>query len=462
MVVVTNGNTAGVLILILTPVGVQLLSGAGLNLTSLVDGVSVTLPLPADRPTSRRVGSFHQPKLYGSDTIEVVRSNGTDAMVPANGVTPSPVLDLYVRRNRDREIAVHLAPTFYQALGPIPRFDYITRFDFDADWLGDNNWHNAANRMLPLPAYLYYAVSETQTHFFVVYAVFHPRDYKGGNKRGAILSEVLQYGVKLVGYFDFFELIQGAVLAHENDLEGVMVVGEKKGPSLRDVRVVRMETLAHNEFLKYEFAGLKKVDMGPMRLKGESVELFIEPKGHGIMAYRGGTNQLEAAENGFVVYRYGGSAEEPESLRRATVSNLREDVGYDLVSLYDTLWARAQDGENETFGDEHDFTMFSVRMLLPSGDDVGIEARPGRVGASLRGEIGGRNMARSPWSWFDRRERERALGEWFFDPAETISRHFNPDEPFSLVYIHHPYIGIFGPSTPDAFWEDSRMPGVPD
>ena len=57
-------------------------------------------------------------------------------------------------------------------------------------------------------------------------------------------------------------------------------------------------------------------------------------------------------------------------------------------------------------------------------------------------------MARPPWGWFDNRERERPLGEWFFDPAGTIARHFSPAEPFSLVYVHHPYLGIFDPATP--------------
>ena len=40
----------------------------------------------------------------------------------------------------DREVAARFAPVFYQALGDKPRSDYITNFDFDGDWRGDNNW----------------------------------------------------------------------------------------------------------------------------------------------------------------------------------------------------------------------------------------------------------------------------------------------------------------------------------
>ena len=34
----------------------------------------------------------------------------------------------------------------------------------------------------------------------------------------------------------------------------------------------------------------------------------------------------------------------------------------------------------------------------------------------------------------------------FLDPAGTVFRHFEPDEPFSLVYVHHPYLEILGPA----------------
>src|SRR5262245_24661259 len=70
------------------------------------------------------------------------------------------------------EIAARFAPVFYQALGDKPRSDYVTNFDFDGDWTGDNNWNNAANQKFPLKAFIYYSVAETSTHFFIYYAVF--------------------------------------------------------------------------------------------------------------------------------------------------------------------------------------------------------------------------------------------------------------------------------------------------
>ncbi len=420
------------------------------NLSGLVDGLSPSPDRQTDPDRFQRIRS-HLLSLPLPEPAAVVTDAAAAPSVraPAGGPAATvgsdtlPVLTPYARQDRDYEVAVRLAPTLYQALGPSPRFDYITRFDFDGDWRGDNNWDNAADEQLPLPAYLYYAVSETRTHVFVIYAAFHPRDYKGGNERGAVLSEVIRDGARRVAEFDPTGLVQDAVLAHENDLEGALVVAEKRGADLQAARVVRVETLAHNEFLRYMPSGVAPPGVERVTLQGQSVELFIEPKGHGIEAYRGDVSQLDAAENGFVIYRYGGRAGEPAVRRVTTAAGRRQVVGYELVSLYDTLWARAQTGANDTFGNEYVFAAFVVRVRQASGDDTSLEVEPGVLGASLRGVVGGQNMARPPWGWFDNRERERPLGGWFLDPAGTISRHFSPDEPFSLVYVHHPYLGIF-------------------
>src|SRR5580765_5749846 len=90
--------------------------------------------------------------------------------------SPGPASSANNTAISDAEVAARFAPIFYQALGDKPRSDYITNFDFDGDWRGDNNWEHTDDTSFPLLAYIYYAVSETQTHFFIHYAVFHPRD----------------------------------------------------------------------------------------------------------------------------------------------------------------------------------------------------------------------------------------------------------------------------------------------
>ena len=423
------------------------------NLGNLVGELSATAGLQADsrafRQVHARLERLPRPEpptatVESAAETDVARAAPGADVVAAGTADPIPALPPNRRAELDHEIAVRLAPTFHQALGPDPRFDYITAFDFDGDWRGDNNWTNAADERHTLAASVYYAVSETRTHYFAIYAAFHPRDYKGGNERGALLSEVLRDGARRVGDFDPTGLSQDAVLAHENDMEGVLVVARKEGSDPRFAEVVRVETLAHNAFLKYTPTGDGPRGVERVTLRGQSAELFIEPKGHGIEAYVGGDSQRRSAEQGFVIYRYNGRAEEPGLGRVALGNTRRESVGYELVPLYDTLWARAHGGESETFGDDFTYLPLSVRARQRSGDDSAHDVEFGALGASLRGGVGGANMARPPWGWFDSRERERPLGEWFLDPAGVIARHFAPEEPFSLVYIHHPYLGIAG------------------
>lgn len=61
------------------------------------------------------------------------------------------------------ELATHWSPFIYQAT--TGRHDYITRFDFDGNWLGHDNWENY--ECYPLPAYVYYSVVESTNYYFL-------------------------------------------------------------------------------------------------------------------------------------------------------------------------------------------------------------------------------------------------------------------------------------------------------
>src|SRR3990172_9648790 len=182
----------------------------------------------------------------------------------------------------DRDIASTYAPIFYQALGSNPRSDYLTNFNFDGDWRGDNNWDNADQKKFPLKAYVYYAVSETATHFFIHYAVFHPRDYKGGARKGTILSELIREGARRGGKYDPTGLADETALAHENDMEGCLVTVTKNGVEPTRGTVAFVETLHHNSFSKYAALETGREGLTAVKLKGRQALLYVEPKGHGI------------------------------------------------------------------------------------------------------------------------------------------------------------------------------------
>ena len=358
-------------------------------------------------------------------TVSDVDATATAAAVPV----PAPVT--YASADLDRTIAARFAPVFRQALGSDPRYDYITRFDFDGDWQGDNNWQNAGDEAHRLGGSVYFNVSETETHYFIHYAAYHPRDYKGGTVGGVLLSQVLREAATRHGDYDPTGLAQSAVLAHENDMEGALVVVRKAEGLFGRARLEFVETLAHNQFLQYRI-GIG--DRG-VTAEDERAVLYIEPKGHGIEAYRGGA-QDQAAEAGFATYRYTGTSQVPTGGNGGT-------VGYDLVPLTETLWPAARAGHGGIYGGTFDYQSWTVQTRTAAGAVMAHEVTLGELGAVLNGTVGGRNMARPPWGWFDQDETDQRQGAWFLTQAETVRRHFGLDDDLSTIYLHHPALGIF-------------------
>ena len=349
-------------------------------------------------------------------------------------ITSSAAVTFSQSAAREREIAGAFAPIFYQALGDKPRSDYLTNFDFDGDWRGDNNWDHTDDKKFPLRAYIYYSVSETATHYFINYAVFHPRDYKGGETKGRILSELIREGVKSGASRDPTGLLAEAGVAHENDLEGCLIVVAKNGNNLEKARVVFIETLHHNEFSRYLPGTEAPKGFGTFRLDGTRVLLYVEPKGHGIDTYSGDVKQTAKKE--FLVYKFTGRAEDPEQAHDAA-------VGYDLLPIETTLWARAGKGiaagANLTYGDTHDYGQITIKISQPKGRVVTRKIKVGKIGSAFLGKTGGLNMAHPPWGWFDNKARKQPLGLWFFDPATVVKRDFQTDATFSTVYVRLPF-----------------------
>ncbi len=340
------------------------------------------------------------------------------------------------RQQRDRAIAARFAPVIHQGLGPSPRHDFITNFDFDGDWRGDNNWTNSASAKFPLKGYVYFSVSETPTHFFIHYALFHPRDYKGGPGRGVALSEAIRLGVELGGQYDPTGRADEAILSHENDLEGALVVAAKNGEDPSKARLYLVETLAHNAYLHYAPPGSSLPGAEPLEVTGGThPHLFAEPRGHGIEAWKPDGSQCKPCESGTLIYSFTGTADSPEDGKKTA-------LGYDLLSIYTTLWPHAQAGQNETYGLEHDYGTVKIFAVDEKGQAGEREVKLGVLGSSFNGQMGGRHMARPPWGWFDGKDKDRLLGEWFWQPAEVIRRHWDLGSAMPVAYEYQPYLGV--------------------
>jgi hypothetical protein len=211
------------------------------------------------------------------------------------------------------DLAGMYAPVWYQDVDASdPDADYITNFDFDGDWDGDNNWQHQ-NDGYPLKAYIYYSVIETESHWFIMYADFHPRDWGGGllEDNATCLEEYLT-------------VIHALRVCHENDMEGALVVIRKE-ESKPYGEFHLMATVFHTGFTFYPDSSNVPFfdDTHPM--------LYVEPKGHGVQTY----DASHFVGDGAVKYVYeAGNAEVPSFPAGAAIPVLASDLKSASISVY--------------------------------------------------------------------------------------------------------------------------------
>jgi hypothetical protein len=338
-------------------------------------------------------------------SAQITVTNDAPSRRPVEKHNFPPIVD----NNRYRKLAEYWAPYLAQESWWQPKADIPTRFDFDGDWIGDNNWDNMDGGTSQ--AYAYYAVVETGTHWFVHYNFFHPRDYSDNCVVGT---------------------------CHENDNEGVILTVRKGEGEFGKLEV--METLAHNNV--YSFANEPRLRKGAHNIDG-NIEfhdghhpmVFIEAGGHGALAPSARASTFSASRKDFtsgtgMTFVYKGVAE------RARHGNDR-DIGYDLIPIEETWWPRAQSNNGDKVFD-------APYTYQPLGD------RPGagqKYMGSFLGRKHGANKAKPFWGWHDEATRRRkilATGQWALDPAYAVSKNVTwpANLPVDLNYTYNPFLGI--------------------
>jgi len=296
--------------------------------------------------------------------------------------SPAPTAAPLTTSPSYEELARRYAPVIHQ--GAASDQDFITAVDFDGDWISNNNWENQPTG--DLSAHVYYSVIETETHWFLFYSLFHPRDYTR-------------------------QPCEESKGCHENDMESIQVIVAKDGPQL-----LAVETLAHNHIYLYVADPKVKKNYlkpkGQVRLEGEHPVVYVESYGHGIYGHRKTSTLLPHV----IVYHAGDQAEKPESLKD-------DDVSYRLVPIYDTLWAHREEiGPGQAFDQPFDYDGHTLPAAF-DGQDYGID------------------KANTPWGYNQETGEALSRGDWFLDPAKALAYHADlGDRPVVPTYIYNPYL----------------------
>ena len=159
-----------------------------------------------------------------------------------------------------RELAIHHSPVVLQGQGHNPVADIFTRIDFDGDLDADNNWKNVKLAQTA-GSFVYYDVIETNSHWFITYGFFYPRDYAYP--------------------FCFWQI------CHENDFEGMKLAVKKDDSAFG--KVVLFENQAHGSIY---FERNPEVD--------GHIKVVIESEGHGLYSTRS-----KRPETNHISYSYG-------------------------------------------------------------------------------------------------------------------------------------------------------------
>jgi len=262
--------------------------------------------------------------------------------------------------------------------------DYVTAINYDNDWNGENNWNNLPAFANSLAAHCYYSVVESNTHWFITYAFFSPRDWT---------DNPLLYSLD----------------QHENDLEGVLMIVEKNGSTYGVLKGA--VTVSHSDFFSYVTSGssfvngLESID-GTLQMRDYNGELHPvtaqDAKGHSLKAWP----QHDIDGDGIIYYP------SASGVAQIPADNYDNYVEYKLVDIFESggLWEQR----------------FNTQLFSsPAGGFTGNDFKTGGANA--------------PWAWNDGNDAIVQGGEFATDPAKLADNYFDGVGNFSRTYKDNKY-----------------------
>jgi hypothetical protein len=344
-----------------------------------------------------------------------------------------------------KTLAGKYAPLLYQATNTeSPQYDYLTRFDFDGDWVAENNVISVKNAS-KFEASLYYSVTETKSHFFITYSFFYP--YRFAEEEDDRFGNDVSGGLVVVRKIDEAPLAVETYFKKDNDERSFSFVTEESGL-----------VTAGKTFTDFHFDGLypaatlfpdgRYVGYLSSR-KHESCLWLDENNGFldGCILNAGVKNSMQKIE-----YVFKDGMVDALSKEGGKYPQAKQSVGYGLVHLLDSWWVRRTDvGQAQMWASEytyepHNSTIYQNRPDL-SHPVPSVFVDPEET-----------DNGRPPWAWKYNPQNgttfyDMARGVWFLDPAVHFKQRHDQSNlwsdfdteagtGWSLEYCFNPYFSL--------------------
>jgi len=267
-----------------------------------------------------------------------------------------------------------------------PGYDFFTTFNYDGDDIAANNGDNVENSTHLKTARAYSSIVATATHWYIGYHFYFPVRYSA----------------------------TGTNNLYENAMRSVLLV-IRKDDNFGTLEL--METTGEYTFSQYvregsSLSGGSQTEEGIITMDDsgdhERPVIFVQRGTHEITGKESwDLNGGQFPENNGVIFKWGFEGEVP--------TGLVGSFSYDLLKLDETLWLNREDiGDTKTFDE---FGRFARDMGTAS-------APPSLV----------------PWSYREVNDTSRPWGEFLFDPASMVRRHFEGGwGTFQTIYEYNPF-----------------------
>lgn len=310
----------------------------------------------------------------------------------------------------EEDLAYKYAPVIFQSVDESePALDFVAGVDFDGDMTGNNNWEDALEfKLLPV---IYFAVVSTETHHFITYSIFHPRDWT-------------TYCTGL-----FYE-------CHENDMENLQIVVDRASEE-----VVALVTQAHMWSSIYLSGKSSEGDGRIIFVNGDGevdsggrAGVFVESGGHGIYGLADKSSGVTVGKK-YVKFSDGpGVVYYPDKFSNIVEPEVGSGMGYPyrlestLVKFWEPVLRGELYGEGKLFNGTFNYSDPNIAWNdIPRHFDSNMMSGIGKYSSGIVPFAMGFSLFGSD------------VGGLFFNPAYHFRRKVTLAQSWSENYTYNPY-----------------------